>query len=332
MTENVETIRRKATIPTPEAVAATLAVAYDVISPRHGRTGPFASLHGATVAATNLVLAETPDAWTRAVDLVDRREIEIDHGIGAWVGSGICVEISAPSLVGVHDATTGWYHRGVPADEMAPDARAWAVEMLRVQYGAARDAWSNLAAETVALVAGHNPACYDHSIVPGETACERCTAARSTDTSPAVPPADARTDIDIDMRIVSFGYGHGPAPIADLTYDLRRGFRNPHADPTMRAMTGLDHPVYDHVLVTPGIELVARSAADLAADLRIELAGGPITVAAGCVGGRHRSVGLARRVAELLTKRGAVVELIHRDVHWPLMDDNRHTASAAPGR
>ncbi|MGI8313446.1 RapZ C-terminal domain-containing protein [Saccharopolyspora hattusasensis] len=43
-----------------------------------------------------------------------------------------------------------------------------------------------------------------------------------------------------------------PAPDADITLDARRHLRNPHRDPAMRYLTGLDARVRDHVLATPG--------------------------------------------------------------------------------
>ncbi|MFE5329429.1 NUDIX domain-containing protein [Embleya sp. NPDC056575] len=156
-------------------------------------------------------------------------------------------------------------------------------------------------------------------------------AGAASATNPVPSRGPGTVEDEPDVRIVSFGYGHGPAPTADLTYDLRRRFRNPHADPAMRELTGLDRAVYDHVLATPGIDRVARSAADLAADLRLGLGAGPITVATGCVGGRHRSVALACRIAEVLTDYGALVDLVHRDVHRPLLAD-RHHGDVEPNR
>ncbi|WP_272923993.1 RNase adapter RapZ, partial [Streptomyces sp. SID3343] len=116
------------------------------------------------------------------------------------------------------------------------------------------------------------------------------------------------------IRIVSFGYGHGPTPEADLTVDLRRRFRNPHHNPAMKHRTGLDADVYAHVLATPGIESIAAAVAAGALDLLAEI-GGPITVATGCVGGRHRAVGVARRVADHIRAAHVAVDLDHRDVH-----------------
>ncbi|MYW04573.1 RNase adapter RapZ [Streptomyces sp. SID3343] len=127
------------------------------------------------------------------------------------------------------------------------------------------------------------------------------------------------------VRIVSFGYGHDDPPTATITYDLRVLFRNPHRDPAMRYLTGLDDAVYTHVLATPGIERVATNAADTARGLLADT-GGPIVIATGCVGGRHRSVGMARRIAEHLHAAGTDVDIDHRDVHRDVLPTVTHRA------
>ncbi|WP_406289566.1 hypothetical protein [Embleya sp. NBC_00896] len=125
------------------------------------------------------------------------------------------------------------------------------------------------------------------------------------------------------IRIVSFGYGHGPAPDAEITLDLRRRFRNPHHDPATKHRTGLDDDVYAHALDTPGMRDLAAVIALAAHDLAHTVPG-PVTIACGCVGGRHRSVGIARHIADILTDGCARIEIAHRDVHRPLVDSTTH--------
>ena len=127
------------------------------------------------------------------------------------------------------------------------------------------------------------------------------------------------------IRIVSFGYGHDAAPTADVTYDVStKRFRNPFHDPALKQLTGLDQAVYDHVRQTPGIEPLAQSAAATAIGLE-DNTDGEVVLAFGCVGGRHRSVGLARRTAELLELSGRWVEIEHRDVDKPLLPAGAHS-------
>jgi RNase adaptor protein for sRNA GlmZ degradation len=125
------------------------------------------------------------------------------------------------------------------------------------------------------------------------------------------------------IRIVSFGYGHGAPPAADITYDLRAVLHNPHHDPAMRDLTGLDDVVYDHVMTTPGARQLAvnatRTARRLAADTGTDL-----VIGWACTGGRHRSVALARRMQDLLQGMGIPVTVEHRDVYRQLLPAGVH--------
>jgi len=133
------------------------------------------------------------------------------------------------------------------------------------------------------------------------------------------------------VRIVSFGYGHGPAPVADLTIDLRSRFRNPHWDPAMREGTGLDWDVYEHVLDTPGVLSCAAWTARTVRELYAAI-GGPLVVATGCTGGRHRAVGMARALHTALTDLRVPVTVEHRDVHRGVLPSRLHddTKAIAP--
>lgn len=129
------------------------------------------------------------------------------------------------------------------------------------------------------------------------------------------------------VHVVSFGYGHGPVPDADLVVDLRALLRNPFHDPALKHRTGLDRAVYDHVMATPGAQRLAVNAVATARSLA-EDTGREVTLAWGCVGGRHRSVGLARAAAKLLNDCGVEVTLEHRDVDQPLLPAGAHRRTA----
>lgn len=125
------------------------------------------------------------------------------------------------------------------------------------------------------------------------------------------------------IRIISFGYGHGPAPTADLVFDLRALLRNPFHNPELKHGTGLDQEVYDHVRDTPGAERLAFNAVATARGLA-EDTGADVTMAWGCTGGRHRSVGLARLAHELLLGVGDEATIEHRDVDQDLLPAGVH--------
>lgn len=126
------------------------------------------------------------------------------------------------------------------------------------------------------------------------------------------------------IKIVSFGYGHGPAPEAEITLDVRRSLRNPHKDPAMRYRTALDKEVRAHVMATPGAVRLVTATADLAVGL-LE-AQEDVTVAIGCVGGRHRSAALAATLQTFLAMVREDVEttLEHRDLDKPVLPSSKH--------
>jgi UPF0042 nucleotide-binding protein len=141
------------------------------------------------------------------------------------------------------------------------------------------------------------------------------------------------------VHVISFGYGHTGAldddgltvlepPTADVTLDLRRTLHNPHHDPAMRHRTGLDEVVHAHVLDTPGTQLLVLNAAMAAHVLMQQARPASLTVAAGCTGGRHRAVSVARAVHAALTEfsraGGYRTELVHRDVHRPVLSSSKH--------
>ncbi len=122
------------------------------------------------------------------------------------------------------------------------------------------------------------------------------------------------------LLVTSFGYLHGPPPPADVTVDLRDWLRDPHVDPAMRELTGLDKAIRDKVVRTPGTFELARQVVHLAVMMALLVADGrPVRVALGCAGGRHRSVVVAGLVAAGLLGAGWPVEVVHRDIGLPVV-------------
>lgn len=127
-----------------------------------------------------------------------------------------------------------------------------------------------------------------------------------------------------DIIILSFGYLHQPAPVADLIIDLREYIRGPHIDPVLRELTGLDELVRDKVLNTNGTTAVIAGISTLAdafAQAR-RYEDRTVTVAIGCAGGRHRSVVVASEVVCRLKVWGGRTSVHHRDFVRPAVEDN----------
>jgi RNase adaptor protein for sRNA GlmZ degradation len=120
------------------------------------------------------------------------------------------------------------------------------------------------------------------------------------------------------VRILSFGYLHGPAPEADLTVDVRRYLRDPA---TIRGAglldsDGRDQAVKDVVLRTPcAVYTLVTAAYFLSTCPRTHR---PAVIAFGCAGGRHRSAALAELLAADLERLGCYrVDLEHLHIHLP---------------
>jgi RNase adapter protein RapZ len=123
--------------------------------------------------------------------------------------------------------------------------------------------------------------------------------------------------------IMSFGYGHQPGgrdPAADITVDLRRWFRDPHVSPNLRELTGRDAAVVASVLDQSGVQVfAARIAAATRALLVLVEPGGTVSVAVGCVGGRHRSVVVADVIAAELVGCGCAAVTVHAHIDRPVI-------------
>ena len=128
------------------------------------------------------------------------------------------------------------------------------------------------------------------------------------------------TEIQVRVVVESFGYLHGPSPTAHIVVDLRSILYNPHADPAMRDLTGLEPRVRDHVLATPGAIQIIRSLYPVTrALLRIQdPAGLVVRVAFGCAGGRHRAVAMANEFTHGLINAGIGADVLHRDILRPV--------------
>ena len=121
---------------------------------------------------------------------------------------------------------------------------------------------------------------------------------------------------DLAITVLSFSYRMGLPRESDLVFDVRF-LDNPHYDPELRPLTGEDERVGKVVEqdstfagffagmtgllwpLLPGYEREGKSY---------------LTIAIGCTGGRHRSVYVARRLAQWLEEKGRRPVLRHRDL------------------
>lgn len=125
-----------------------------------------------------------------------------------------------------------------------------------------------------------------------------------------------------DLHVYSFGYGHDHPPAADIVVDVRDRFRDPHISPELRELTGRDREVVDKVLGTEGVAEYVDALVGLVTAIASHHCGS-VTVAVGCVGGRHRSVVIAELLAEAVREFGMTAEVEHLHVHLPVLERRR---------
>ena len=122
------------------------------------------------------------------------------------------------------------------------------------------------------------------------------------------------------VTFLTFGFKHGTPRDADLAFDVRF-LPNPHYEPDLRELTGLDRDVIDYVDRSDGIREFYDRLTPLLDYLlpAYEQEGKPhLTIGIGCTGGRHRSVVIAEHLAQIYSQRGDyLVDVVHRDIDKP---------------
>jgi len=127
----------------------------------------------------------------------------------------------------------------------------------------------------------------------------------------------AREIHEFALLFLSFAYKRGVPVDADLVFDVRC-LPNPHWEPGLRELTGLDEPVQNFL---NGQEEFMDMFNDLEGFLdrwlpRFEANNRSyLTVAIGCTGGQHRSVFMCRKLFEQFESRFSNVQVRHRELN-----------------
>lgn len=120
----------------------------------------------------------------------------------------------------------------------------------------------------------------------------------------------------LTVTVTSFSYRHGLPREADLVFDVRF-LANPYYVEELRELSGLDPEVGAYIAADPNFTPFFDGLSDLLLSLLPHYhreGKSYLTVAVGCTGGRHRSVFVAKELAERLGGAGHRVSLRHRDV------------------
>ncbi|RMX08107.1 RNase adapter RapZ [Corticibacter populi] len=117
----------------------------------------------------------------------------------------------------------------------------------------------------------------------------------------------------------SFAFKRGIPRDADYVFDVRM-LPNPHYEPELKPLTGMDKPVADFLAVQPLVQIMQH---DIAAFLQkwlpqhAENHRSYVSVAIGCTGGQHRSVYLVEQLARQFADEWEVLKR-HREIQQGL--------------
>lgn len=121
---------------------------------------------------------------------------------------------------------------------------------------------------------------------------------------------------DILVNVVSFGFKYGIPMDADLVFDVRF-LPNPYYVEELRPQSGMDEPVQNYVLRSDTArDFLGRLTGmiDFLLPQYAEEGRYAVTIGIGCTGGRHRSVAVAKALADHLSQQDEDVHFVNRDL------------------
>lgn len=120
----------------------------------------------------------------------------------------------------------------------------------------------------------------------------------------------------LDVQIVSFGYKRGTPLDVDLLLDVRF-LPNPHYVDSLREDDGRSKEVADYVFRGTVAQRLIHHLTNLLEFLLpqyVREGKRLLVIGIGCTGGRHRSVAIAERLAQVISGLGYQVRVNHRDL------------------
>ena len=111
----------------------------------------------------------------------------------------------------------------------------------------------------------------------------------------------------------SFGFKYGLPSDADYVFDVRF-LPNPHWEPDLRPLTGLDAPIHSFLEKHPEVLELKQQIQGFVEQWLPMLEKNNrsyLTVAIGCTGGKHRSVYLTQKIGEYFDQLGHQVQIRH---------------------
>ncbi len=121
---------------------------------------------------------------------------------------------------------------------------------------------------------------------------------------------------NLNITIMSFGYKYGLPQDSDLVFDVRF-LPNPYYIEELKYLTGNDSNVQNYVMGFATTITFIDKLVDMLKflmPLYIEEGKSNIVISIGCTGGKHRSVTISNKLADILSEENYRVILTHRDV------------------
>ena len=133
-----------------------------------------------------------------------------------------------------------------------------------------------------------------------------------------------KTSKDLVLTFESFGFKYGVPNDIDFVFDARF-LPNPHWEPELRPLTGLDLPVREYLAGEPLVNKFIFQINNFMSTWlpHLELNNRSyLTIAIGCTGGKHRSVYIAETLARQFKSRDKNVRVRHREMDRYVSEKN----------
>lgn len=121
---------------------------------------------------------------------------------------------------------------------------------------------------------------------------------------------------NLNITVMSFGYKYGIPQDSDLVFDVRF-LPNPYYIEELKHYTGNDANVQEYVMGFDTSNIFVEKLVDMLKflmPLYIKEGKSNIVISIGCTGGKHRSVTISNKLADILSEENYRVLLNHRDV------------------
>jgi len=247
------------------------------------------------------------------ISLLDRLAERVED-FPAFIAIGIDARNSRDDLISLPDSIQSLKHRGIPTELIFLDASA---DVLTKRFSETRR---------------------KHPLSSGEVPLDEAIDAERRLLSALSESADLRIDTShttvhdlrrlimdrvtsrrtgvMSLQLISFGYKYGIPRDADFIFDMRC-LPNPYWDNSLRPCSGRDRPVIEFLESHPQVLRMRDQLLSFLQEWLPVFEGenrSYLTVAAGCTGGRHRSVFMIDRLEEGLRDTAANIIIRHRDL------------------